>query len=277
MIKKSYSELLFTDDYMFWTVMSLHPDLCKELLELILGIRIKYINTQEIQKTVEVTYDGRGIRLDVYVDDDAGTVYDLEMQTTIKKDLPKRTRYYQGMIDLHLIQRKSMFSELKKSYVIFICTDDPFGKRLPVYTFKNICLQDRSIELGDEAIKVIINPNSNRDGLSEEMNSFLDLLQNKEELSGLAQRISDAVDDAKLHKTTEAGYMTLQMMINEEKDEWLAEGREKGLVEGRAKEIFDSVSEGDYSVSRGAQKMNLTEEEFIKQMEAAGYKVPCDV
>ncbi len=56
-----------------------------------------------------------------------------------------------------------------------------------------------------------------------------------------------------------------------------AEGHEKGLVEGRAKEIFDSVSEGDNSVSRGAQKMNLTEEEFIKQMEAAGYKVPCGV
>ena len=52
------------------------------------------------------------------------------------------------------------------------------------------------------------------------------------------------------------------------------QGIEQGLEQGRKSEIFTSVQEGDYSIERGAQKMNLSVEEFMKQMTSAGYKVP---
>ena len=39
-------------------------------------------------------------------------------------------------------------------------------------------------------------------------------------------------------------------------------------------EVFSSVEEGDYSVERGAEKLKLSVDEFIKKMEEAGYKVP---
>ncbi|MCI5856655.1 MAG: hypothetical protein MR016_04735 [Agathobacter sp.] len=48
----------------------------------------------------------------------------------------------------------------------------------------------------------------------------------------------------------------------------------KGRAEGRRKEIFLSVQEGDYTVARGAQKLGISEEEFIRQMTEAGYKIP---
>lgn len=38
---KLYEQLTFTDDFMFCKVMTNHPELCKELLELILGIKIR--------------------------------------------------------------------------------------------------------------------------------------------------------------------------------------------------------------------------------------------
>ena len=82
------------------------------------------------QKPIEITADARGIRLDVYVEDENETVYDIEMQPTKKTNLPKRSRYYQGMIDLNLIERGADFNELKKSYVIFICLEDPFKEGL---------------------------------------------------------------------------------------------------------------------------------------------------
>ena len=85
---KEYEELSFTDDFMF----------CKDIIS-----------------------DGKGVRLDVYLEDDANTVFDIEMQTATKKNLPKRTRYYQGMIDLNLIEKGSGYEELKRSYIIFIC------------------------------------------------------------------------------------------------------------------------------------------------------------
>ena len=166
---KEYEELCFTDDYMFCMILTTRLDLCKELLELILDIKIRKVEIAEQQKNVDITYDGKGVRFDVYVDDAENTVYDIEMQTTRQKDLPKRTRYYQGMIDLNLIQKDMRYSELKKSYVIFICLEDVFGKNLPVYTFNYICEQDYSVRLGDEATKVIVNAAGSRNGLSEDM------------------------------------------------------------------------------------------------------------
>ena len=55
------------------------------------------------------------------------------------------------------------------------------------------------------------------------------------------------------------------------------EGREEGLAEGRKKEVFMSVQEGDYGIVRGAQKLNLSVEEFEKEMSAAGYQIPVEV
>lgn len=84
---------------------------------------------------IKHSYDGKGVRLDVYAADDEKTVYDIEMQATSNKNLPKRSRYYQGMIDLNLIKKGEDYKTLRKSYIIFICIFDPFGK---IYTVMNL-------------------------------------------------------------------------------------------------------------------------------------------
>ena len=91
--------------------------------------------------------------------------------------------YYQSTIDMNSMKKGDLYKNLRKSYIIFFCTSDVFGKQLPIYTFENICLQDKKLHLGDEAVKIIVNPDSDRYGLSNEMNSFLDLLQGKSGLS----------------------------------------------------------------------------------------------
>ena len=50
------------------------------------------------------------------------------------------------------------------------------------------------------------------------------------------------------------------------------QGIEQGLEQGRKSEIFTSVQEGDYGIERGAQKMNLSVEEFTKQMTSQDIK-----
>lgn len=37
------------------------------------------------------------------------------MQIHIKRNLPKRMRYYQGMIDLNILEKGGDYNELKKS------------------------------------------------------------------------------------------------------------------------------------------------------------------
>ena len=72
-----------------------------------------------------------------------------------------------------------IITHIKKMYIIFICLKDVFGKNLPIYTFNNICEQDNSLTLGDEATKVIVNAEGSRDDLPENMRSFLDYLVEK--------------------------------------------------------------------------------------------------
>lgn len=172
-LQKQYKELTFTDDFMFGKVLINNPEICRRLLEVLLEIKIKKISFPERQKTIEILSDGKGIRLDVYVDDENGTIYNIEMQTKVKKELPKRSRYYQGMIDMNLIERGAKYKELKLSFVIFICLKDPFGYHLPVYRFENICVQNRDILLKDEAIKVFINADGDLTGLPEDLAAFL--------------------------------------------------------------------------------------------------------
>ena len=116
---KKYDDLTFTDDFMFCKVMTTNPELCHELLELILGKKVGAFTRLDQQKPIEMTADGKGIRFDVYSEDDSGIVYDCEMQTSKKDNLPKRTRYYQGMIDtiqifegLGILKKRNKVKEL---------------------------------------------------------------------------------------------------------------------------------------------------------------------
>lgn len=226
-MNKKYEELDFTDDFFFCKILMKNQKLCKELLEMILKIKIAKIVFAEKQKPIEITSDGKGIRLDVYVEDDAKTVYDIEMQPTMKKNLPKRSRYYQGMIDLNLIERGANYKELKKSFVIFICLADPFDKDLHIYTFENQCLECQELMLGDETTKVFINAAGTADDVSPEMKDFLDYLQGKGTNSDFTRRINDEVNKARKHEEWKVEYMSLFLRDQEK----IEEGEEKGREE----------------------------------------------
>ena len=61
------------------------------------------------------------------------------------------------------------------------------------------------------------------------------------------------------------------------KEQALEQGLKQGLEQGRKLEVFSSVQAGDYSVARGAQKLNLSIEEFENKMTSAGYQIPVEV
>ena len=235
-LQKQYQELTFTDDFMFGKVLVNNPEICRRLLEVLLEIKIKKISFPERQKTIEILSDGKGIRLDVYVDDENGTIYNIEMQTKVKKELPKRSRYYQGMIDMNLIERGAKYKELKLSFVIFICLNDPFGYGLPVYRFENICVQNRDILLKDEAIKVFINADGDLTDLPENLAAFLQYLKGKIVENELVRMIDNEVEIVKKHEEWEVEYMTSylrDMDIREEGIEiGLTQGLEQGLEQG---------------------------------------------
>lgn len=254
--RKMYKELKFADDFMFTKVLTNNPEICKRLLELLLGIKINKVLVPEKQKTIEILSDGKGIRLDVYVDDGEGTVYNIEMQTSLKNELPKRSRFYQGMIDMNLIERGSRYKDLKLSFVIFICLDDPFGRNLPVYRFENICVQDNRLLLKDGAIKVFVNASGSLEGIDDNLAAFLNYLKGQVSNNELVQMIEDEVGKARLHEGWEVEYMTLYLRDQENREI----GREEGEAR-MAKLVCTLLKEGKNDEAlRAATDENFREE-----------------
>ena len=135
-IFKDFDDLSFTDDYMFCQTMVQNPELCKELAELIIGKKISKIVNIVDQKAVRVLADGKGVRFDVILEGET-EICDIEMQNDIDRSvLPKRSRYYQSVSDVNQLVAGEVYTNLKKSYILFICKDMPFQeKHLHKFTF----------------------------------------------------------------------------------------------------------------------------------------------
>ena len=106
-MEKTIQQLNLSDDFLFAKVMA-DSEICRRVLEKILKVPIRKVEAPATQRTIDLLFEGKGVRLDVYVNDDEGTVYNIEMQCNKKRNLPKRTRYYAGSIDLDLIAAQAL-------------------------------------------------------------------------------------------------------------------------------------------------------------------------
>lgn len=89
MMEKAFEELQIRDDFMFSVIMR-NPKFCKPFLERVLDIKISHIEYPKSQETIDLSADAKSVRLDIYVEDGKNTVYNIEMQTTQNRNLPKR-------------------------------------------------------------------------------------------------------------------------------------------------------------------------------------------
>lgn len=99
------------------------------------------------------------------------------------------------------------------------------GIRLDVYTFKNLCMENPKLALGDDTTKVFLNASGTVGEISEELRDFFNLLNKRKIKSDFSRKIEAAVKNAKTHKEWRAEYMTLEMHYQEKYEEGLEEGR----------------------------------------------------
>ena len=234
MTETNWESLDISNDFLFGKVMQ-NPDLCKELLQRILpDLNIERIEYPELQKSIKEGAESRGIRLDVYSKDDKNIVYNVEMQANGSKGIPKRSRYYQGMIDLQLLEAgDKSYMKLNKTYIIFICTFDLYGKGRHIYTFENICKEDNSLSMGDEATKIFLNSDSDMDDVGKELRAFLDYVKGiKVTDDDFIDRLEEAVKKAKANKKWRRDYMTMEMLERVKYEEGREEGRKEEMERG---------------------------------------------
>lgn len=266
---KTYEELTFADDFMFCKILQNNPDLCKELTELVLNQEIGSIVHIAKQHPIKITTDGHGVRFDIYMKDDLNTRYDIEMQTTRFPELPKRTRYYQSMIDLEALERSRDYLELPNSYVIFISLDNPFKEYgLHKYTFANRCEENTGLRLEDGAKRIFISAKGDKNDVSDDMKSFLTYLTDQSTNSDLTRRLDNEVRKAKMRREWSAEYMTLYEMKQMEREAGLKEGLEKGWLNGLLEMVQDGVVPYDVAAKRAQKKYNIGEKDFRKMLDS---------
>ncbi len=229
------SELPLRSDFMFGQVMR-SEEICRLFLEALLSIEIQRIEFLDRQKEMDDSYEYHGIRLDVYLKDEKGTVFNVEIQADRRDDLPRRVRFYQSGIDRSELPKGADYASLSESYIIFICDFDCFhigkavGERVSF-------LKDTNVPYEDGSHVYFLNSRYTETNASKPILEFLDLIRTNdvEKLyeTLLAQMARDRMQEVRSDKELEVSYMTYaQKMMDERRVGYmdgLSEGREEGF------------------------------------------------
>ena len=270
-MEETFKKLEFTDDFMFRKVME-NKKICTRMLEILLDIKIDHVENLTPEFTLESLIDKRGVRLDVYVKD-SNRVFDVEMQTIIKGDEGLRARYYQSEIDMKILNRREPYRNLKESYVIFLCTKDPFGYDLPVYVFENLCRGNNSIKLNDRTFKYFFNASAaEKIQGNEEVKKLLSYISTHVPENAFTQEIEEEVEASSNDAEWRKGLMTFEMLMEERfeagMEKGIKKGREEGIAQGREKGIAEGIEQGAYNTkletAKNALSMNLPPEDISK-------------
>ena len=247
---KKWEQLGIEDDFIFKKLM-MNKELCKKILSEILGREVVDVTYPEYEKTINITRDSKAVRLDVYLKDE-DSVYNVEMQNSMDYNLPKRSRYYQGVIDMDKLEKGCHYSELNKSYVIFICTFDYFKCDYYKYTFTNKCTEIEGMEMNDETTKIFLNSKGHLGDVSDDLKKFLDCVNGVYKSDEFSATIKKEVERIKSSEEWRAEYMNLHLHDMDIKyysrqeglEEGIQKGRREGLQEGRQEGLEEGKREG---------------------------------
>ena len=266
---KKFEDLTFADHYMFEKVLQ-NKEICKELLERLLKIKIKRLEYPEIEKEISPYYESKGVRLDVYVKD-TDKVFDVELQNAIDETLDLRTRYYQSILDMDSLIKGEHYSELPTSYIIFICNFDPFNKDIPIYTFFTKCEEIENLTLEDKMIKKMFNAKAYFKESDIEIKSLLEYISSRKPVDDFTDKIHNLISKIKKKEVNKREYENMNIHDQDTfyrgKKEGIQQGAYQTKVETAKKFILmklplEQISEGTGLSLEIVEK--LAKEEVVK-------------
>lgn len=205
----------FTNDFVFAMVMR-DPDICKGIVELLLPneeigeVKIATADNSlpdkakepEVvpQASLDFGKNMRGVRFDAYVKT-ANEWIDIEMQTTNKHDIEKRSRYYQVLMDTDCLEKGGKFKDLKTTYVVFICTFDYFSLDEPMYVAESY-IRKNNLHFDDGTSKILLNTKCSPDKVPEKLRAFYAYINDPTKVgSKLIEGINERVKEYNTEET----------------------------------------------------------------------------
>lgn len=228
---KPFDELVCSDNFIFAKIME-DPNLCKRVLETLLDIKIERLSYPEGEKTIQVAPDAKAVRLDVHTAD-THRDFDIEIQTTLYKELRQRSRYYQSIMDADYLQKGHTYSDLKENFVIFICLEDLFGQGLPIYTFENTCNEDNDVKLADKTYKVFYNCSKWKDVTQQQKSQLLKFFLTDEGDTDLCSKLKEKEQRIKMTARERKEYMDYCILADSLKEQGIAIGEKRGRSEAK--------------------------------------------
>ena len=242
MTRKPFEQLTFADDFMFCKVME-HEPICKEFLEMLFSAQIDKIVYLSTQDNVTANSGAKAVRLDVLVKDEDETSYNIEMQVGNEYNIPKRMRYYQAVLDVAFLDKGYSYKAPNNSIIIFVCLFDPIGNNRAVYSFENICVEDKTIPLQDGTKKIILNANAFNTADSKELQGFLQYVKTGKVTTEYTGRIEQMIQTVKRNEQLRQEYHILPAALMDAFDEGEARGSRQTKLETAKilKQFGDSI------------------------------------
>ena len=272
--KRKLSDLSLIDDYLFGLFIQEagSEEILKGLIERMLDIKLAKVSLKQKQHDISAEPDLHGIRLDAFVQDDEDTLYDIEVQTVNHYNLPKRMRYYQSLIDREQMPSGEYdYDKLPKTIIVFVTDFDLFHKGLYRYTFENTCLENNSLKLGDESMKVVLSTKGTvRTGVKPELIELLEYFHNStaetanKASSDFIKRLDKMLEPIKKSPKFGGDFMSYQEAMYTNGLEWEKRGIEKGIQKGRQK----GIQEGKEAIIDKMRKCGMSEEQIQKILNA---------
>ena len=269
--ERSLKDLNLLDRFLFAQAMEDEENM-RLILEIILGREIVLKHLPQTEKEARTSPLYRSIRLDVIAADDQDNIYDTEVQKRNTRNLPRRSRYYEGFISTHMLPPGEVdFDQLKDSYVIIIAPFDIFGKDRYRYTFRMKCDEIPELALGDGDIRIFLNTRgTNDDQVSPELVELLRYMEDssKEVASGCSSprihTLQERIEAIKSSEEVNVKYMQAW----EERELDRREAREEGRQEILKEQIRKKLAKGkDSSVIAEELEMDAEIiEKIIKDM-----------
>ena len=225
--RKTLQDLTIKDNFLFGAVMSVEEN-CKGFLEMVLGFSIAQVVVSK-EKSIVYHPEYKGVRLDIYAEDENHTHYNVEMQMKKKTALGKRSRYYHSQMVMEALTSGEDYETMPDTFVIFVCDFDPFGEHLYCYTFGNEC---REKKVPAELVRFLKFVTAD---LEESEEDFQDKL---------VKRFQETIHNIKADREMGERYMIFEEMLREEKQE----GRQEGLLEGRIEGRIEATREGIFEL-----------------------------
>ncbi len=169
-IMKPLEEMDVIDDFLFTEIMADEEDgaeVCRMILSLVLKREIGEISFTAQKAVPGVSESSHGIRMDAYITEhltEDGTdrpvirVYDVEpdRQSSKKKLLPRRSRYYGDLIDVQLLETGVEYDKLPELVTVFILSYDPFDRNSMYYEAGSIITTHPDIPYNDGVRRIFL-------------------------------------------------------------------------------------------------------------------------